>query len=258
MGGLLYNAFIFVKGKRMIWIMGIATILFILTRVIFPGWRVMTNYVAYDENGIMSSDLDIVLGLFPLLFAILGLEFINMWNASCIESDRKNKICNYLAAMPLCKNAYVASKYVFIGIATFVFFSLTMVWNITEGAFSIDAGALEMTDFTSILLLPMFAFSLFVSAEELLLFLVLGKKKAMMIKVGVMLLLGIAVIGFLLFGDLPILERIDLDKIVRWIKAHQFEVALVQIFSPVISLLIYFGSYKLSCYFYSRKERDYD
>ena len=90
------------------------------------------------------------------------------------------------------------------------------------------------------------------------LFLVLGKKKAMMIKVGFLLLLGIAVVGFILFGDLHILEKIDLEKIVHWMNTHQFEVVLMQILTPVVSLLIYFGSYKLTCALYGRKERDYD
>ncbi len=259
MGGLLYNAFVSVRGKKMIRISGIVTILFILVKRIFPGWRVITRYVSYDENGVMTSDLDILLSLLPAVLIITALDVVNIWNSRCIESDEKNKIRTYLAALPLGKNAYVASKYVFIGITYFVLLSLSYVWYITAGAFSIDAYAIQMIDISMSLLMPVFSFALLISAEELFLFLVLGKKKAMMIKVGVCLLLGIAFVGWLLFGNLYIIEEgFYVDKLVDWMKTHTFEVVHIQILSPVISLLIYFGSYKLCCWFYNRKERDYD
>ena len=259
MGGLLYNSFVSVKGKRIAWVFGILTILFIVVRVIFPGWRTSTYYYEVNYSLTMGSDVDLVMSVFPMIIIIVGLgSFVNMWNSRCIEADEKNKIRAYLSAMPIGKNAYVASKYVFIGIATYVFFSLSMVWTISAGAFSVDSYALNLLSFTYAMQIAMLSFSVFVSALELFLFLVLGKKKAMMIKVGFLLLLGIAVVGFILFGDLHILEKIDLEKIVHWMNTHQFEVVLMQILTPVVSLLIYFGSYKLTCALYGRKERDYD
>ena len=255
MGGLLYNTYVSMKGKRFVWIFTVITLLFIAIRMIFPGWRNLTSYVSYDLEGNQLNEWDRIISLFPLAMILFALECINMWVSQCVEKDEKNKIREYFSAMPLRKNTYVASKFVYIGIVTYVFFSLGMVWTVTAGAFSIDPGAIREADMIQGVMMSIFAVSLFSSGLELFLFLILGKKKAMMIKVGFFLALGIAVIGFLLFGNLPVVEKINFDVVVNWVKTHQFEVVLIQILSSVSGLLIYFGFYKLTCALYKPEGR---
>ena len=190
-------------------------------------------------------------GEFAKLFMIvIALEFTNMWVPQCIDKDEKNKIREYFSAMPFGKNTYVASKFAYIGIVTYVFFSFSMIWTITAGAFSIDPTAIGTADMTQGIAMVLFALSLFTSGFELCMFLVLGTKKAMMIKVGFFLALGIAVIGFLLFGKLLVFEKINWEAVMNWINTHQFEVVLIQILSSASGLLIYFGFYKLTCALY--------
>ena len=255
MGGLLYNTYVSMKGKRFVWIFTVITLLFIAIRMIFPGWRNLTSYISYDLEGNQLNEWDRIITLFPQAMILFALECINMWVSQCVEKDEKNKIREYFSAMPLRKNTYVASKFVYIGIVTYVFFSLGMVWTVTAGAFSIDPGAIREADMIQGVMMPIFAVSLFSSGLELFLFLILGKKKAMMIKVGFFLALGIAVIGFLLFGNLPVVEKINFDVVVNWVKTHQFEVVLIQILSSVSGLLIYFGFYKLTCALYKPEGR---
>ena len=74
---------------------------------------------------------------------------------------------------------------------------------------------------------------------------------------------GIAVIGkadiadsaaLFLFGDLTVLDRWDISKLVEWADTHAFELTLVSIVSPVISLLLFYVSYRITTFFYERKE----
>ena len=216
------------KGKRFVWIFTVMTVLFIAIRMIFPGWRNLTSYISYDLEGNQ---------------------------LKCIDKDEKNKIREYFSAMPFGKNTYVASKFAYIGIVTYVFFSFSMIWTITAGAFSIDPVAIGTADMTQGIAMVLFALSLFTSGFELCMFLVLGTKKAMMIKVGFFLALGIAVIGFLLFGKLLVFEKINWEAIMNWINTHQFEIVLIQILSSASGLLIYFGFYKLTCALYKPEGR---
>ena len=67
-------------------------------------------------------------------------------------------------------------------------------------------------------------------------------------------MVGFAVVALFLFGDLTVLDRWDLSKLVEWMDAHGFEVTLVSIVSPVISLLLFYVSYRIIAFFYERKE----
>ena len=254
MGGLLYNTYVSLKGKRFVWIFTVMTVLFIAIRMIFPGWRNVTSYISYDLEGNQLNEWDRIIALFPLFMIAIALEFTNMWVPQCIEKDEKNKIREYFSSMPFGKNTYVASKFAYIGIVTYVFFSFSMIWTSTAGAFSIDPTAIGMADMMQGIEMVLFALSLFSSGLELCMFLVLGTKKAMMIKVGFFLALGIAVIGFLLFGNILVFEKINLEAIMNWINTHQFEVVLIQILSSASGLLIYFGFYKLTCALYNSKK----
>ena len=172
------------KGKRFVWIFTVMTVLFIAIRMIFPGWRNLTSYISYDLEGNQLNEWDRIIAFFPLFMIVIALEFTNMWVPQCIDKDEKNKIREYFSAMPFGKNTYVASKFAYIGIVTYVFFSFSMIWTITAGAFSIDPTAIGTADMTQGIAMVLFALSLFTSGFELCMFLVLGTKKAMMIKVG--------------------------------------------------------------------------
>ena len=126
------------KGKRFVWIFTVMTVLFIAIRMIFPGWRNLTSHISYDLEGNQLNEWDRIIAFFPLFMIVIALEFTNMWVPQCIDKDEKNKIREYFSAMPFGKNTYVASKFAYIGIVTYVFFSFSMIWTITAGAFSID------------------------------------------------------------------------------------------------------------------------
>ena len=109
------------------------------------------------------------------------------------------------------------------------------------------------------MMLRFYSLTIFVSAIELCLFLVFGKGRAMMIKVGFLLLLALCVIYIFLFKDYSaMLDKINIFSIVQWMEKNSFFLTLLQVLSPVITLLCYWGSYRLCCLCCSGKEKDYD
>ena len=87
---------------------------------------------------------------------------------------------------------------------------------------------------------------------SLLLMLALGM--LVLIKIGIILLIGLCAIGYLLFGDLSVFERFDIEHILIWINDHGFELNLISILSPVICLALYLLSYRIAVHFYLKKE----
>ena len=259
MGGLLYKDFVSVRGKRFVCFLCIFTLIFILIRVMFPGDRFLDDFEAIAEDGSRINLIDIILEMFACIFIFMNMLFINRWTMEICGSDENNKIRSFFAAMPYEKHTYIASKYVFILIAAYVFFSLSQIWIISCGAFMSEGKAMDTLMTVNAMMLPFYSLTIFVSAIELFLFLVFGKGRAMMIKVGFLLLLALCVIYIFLFKDYSaMLDKINIFSIVQWMEKNSFFLTLLQVLSPVITLLCYWGSYRLCCLCCSGKEKDYD
>ena len=259
MGGLLYKDFVSVRGKRFVCFLCIFTLIFILIRVMFPGDRFLDDFEAIAEDGSRINLIDIILEMFACIFIFMNMLFINRWTMEICGSDENNKIRSFFATMPYEKHTYIASKYVFILIASYVFFSLSQIWIISCGAFMSEGKAMDTLMAVNAMMLPFYSLTIFVSAIELFLFLVFGKGRAMMIKVGFLLLLALCVIYIFLFKDYSaMLDKINIFSIVQWMEKNSFFLTLLQVLSPVITLLCYWGSYRLCCLCCSGKEKDYD
>ncbi len=175
---------------------------------------------------------------------------MNGWTAKKVELDDKNKIRGYISALPLEKNAYIASKYIFMAISAYVFMSIYYIWSISCLAFCREG---IMTNMVEIIggFIPVFtSFGLLLTAIELPLFILFGKEKAMLIKVAFIMLIAFAMIGFLLFGDLVWMEQhINIAVLAKWCEKYKMEVAVVTLLSPVFVLALYYGSYRITCHF---------
>ncbi len=259
MGGLLYKDFVSVRGKRFVCFLCVFTLIFILIRVMFPGDRFLDDFMAIAEDGSRINLIDRILDMFAWIFIFMNMLLINRWTMEICGSDENNKLRSFFAAMPYEKHTYIASKYVFILIAVYVFFSLSQIWIIACGAFMSEGKTVDTLMAVNAMTLPVYSFMIFISAIELFLFLVLGKGKAMMIKVGFLLSIALCVIYILLFKDYSaLIDKIGIYSIVQWVEKNSFSMTLLQVLSPVITLLFYWASYKLCCLCCAGKERDYD
>lgn len=259
MGGLLYKDFVSVNRinkVKLTWILAALTILYIGLRIAFPGTADMEMFLAATEEGEIVNLIDTFFFMALGLFIVGTLGLMNGWTARLVETDDKNKIRGYISALPLDKNAYIASKYIFMAVSAYVFMSIYYIWCISCLAFCREG---VMADNVQLLggLIPEFAsLALIIAAIELPLFILFGKEKAMFIKVAFIMLIAFAFIGFMLFGDLMwIEEHIDIIALAKWYKTHMVEMAIVVSLSPVFILAFYYGSYRITCHFANKENK---
>ena len=254
MGGLLYKDFISVKGKTNVWTMIILTLVYIVLRRLFPGTADMKGFLVENDAGEIINILDTFFVMGECIILICGVYFINAWCSKIVMSDEKNRIRGYLSSMPLNKKSYVASKYIFIGITAYVIFSLYMIWHVVDLAFMREGYMKEVSYLLSGFALTIVSFMLFSAAVEIPLYFLLGKGKAKMVEVVFWMFWGFLALGFLLFGDLKLVENWDIGVAIQWANAHEFELTMFSVVSPMIVLVLYYVSYGITAHFYARKE----
>ncbi len=253
MGGLLYKDFVSVNRinkVKLTWILTILTVLYIALRIAFPGTADMKEFLVENEDGQIVNLVDsfFVTGLGLFIVGILGL--MNGWTAKIVEFDDKNKIRGYVSALPLDKNAYIASKYLFMAISVYVFMSLFYILVISCQAFCREGVIADSVELIGGFIPAFSGFSLLFAAIILHLLILFGKEKAMLIKVAFIMLIAFAMIGFLLFGDLVWMEQhINIAVLAKWCEKYKMEVAVVTLLSPVFVLALYYGSYRITCHF---------
>ena len=254
MAGLLYKDFIGIKGRRILWIFAGCTLLFLILRFLFPGnvTTVMAGGLVENEAGelvemTVGELRDSMLIQLPLLFMVSGLCLASAWPAAICRHDEKNKTRQYTAALPLNKNAYIASKYLFIGIAVYLLFSLDTIWIMIFNSVAGDTNSAELLMVLSQFLMTFYGLILILAAIELPFFITFGVKKGMLVKTAI--IEGAAFLGmaFLFFGNLEIFKNFDISIFMNWCEEHLMIVALISILSPVAELFIFCLSYRITC-----------
>lgn len=235
MAGLLYKDFVAVHGKQFV-----------------PGLLAVTLLLA--GLCITGIDAEVVIAVQALVFFASGILFLSipMYFENCLFSvDRGRKKKAALLSFPVSKKQYVASKYLFILLLYYVFLSVTVIWasilNAWEGC---EQALVEM-----MALLPAFASMMLVlSAMEMPFFMVLGIQAGNMLKTTIAMILFFLVIGYGLFGDLEILDRLNLWTLVEYLREHREAALAMQTFGPVLSGVLYYLSYRIAGGIFVRKE----
>lgn len=259
MTGLLYKDFIYVNRInkfRFTWMLLGMTLLYIGLRMVFPGTLDTVDLLVEVDDGSTVNLLDVPFVMAFGLFLVSTAGLINSWVAKIVEIDEKGKIQSFLSATPLYRNTYIASKYVFIGIAAYVFLSLNYIWGITCMAFCRTGMLLNYAEILLSFTTSMIFIALLSAAIELPLFILMGKEKAMLIKVTIWMVIAFALIGFLFFGDLTwVSEHLDAAKLLSWFQTHQTEVFVSSAVIPVVILGLYYCSYRITCICAGREEK---
>lgn len=257
MGGLLYKDFVAIKGKRLVWILVIVTVAYTILRMAFPGTVYMEQFIVTNDNGETGNLIDMffIMGEFVVIW--MGGWVINMFGLKTIQFDEKNKLRGYLSSLPFDKKAYVASKYIFTGILAYVAISLYLLWHVICTAFMGEGFIAGLSALIMSFSIPFISLVLLIMAVELPAFLIAGKDKSNMVIISIVMLVAIVILGYLLFGDLSVLEKINYEKIINWLDAHAFEMTLLFILFPMVTLGLYYLSYRIAAKLYVRKE-DWD
>lgn len=258
MGGLIYKDYVagckFKYGNLFVWL-GICTLVFALFRILFPGSAGSDTFAGIDESGSMTNMLDMIFILIFMTFVLLAVLSVTIFTNVIMTADEKNMVRTYICGMPVKKNTYIASKYIFLLIDACVFMSLSYVWGIICAAYCLEGFAYDLCQAWMILIIPGMCYALLCASVDLPLYFRFGKAVADKVKLGFLFVIAFGIIGWILFGDMSILEEIDVwDIILSFVKNHSTLLAIVQPFAPIIVLGIYYLSYKISCALCVRKE----
>lgn len=257
MAGLLYKDFVGIKGKKIIWIFTICTILFLALRLAFPG-NVNAD-MAGSSIGMRETESgefvtvtsgyfwDFLLMIPPMLLIASGLVLPSIWTTSICKNDETNKTKQFTRTLPLGKNAYIASKYLFIGIAVYILFSLETIWIIIFNSVAGDNPARKIIISFSQLLVVLCGISLLLASIELPFFITLGVKKGSIIKTAILEGIAFLIIAYLFFGDLKIFEKFNIYALANWCQEHIVMVLLISTLSPIADIFIFWLSYRITC-----------
>lgn len=265
MAGLLYKDFIGINGKKIVWILTGCTVLFLILRFALPGYEttVVAGSMIEDEMGettqVMAGEIwDSFLAMPPLLLIACSLMLPSIWTAAICKNDEKNMTRQFIKALPLDKNAYIASKYIFIGISVYALFSLENIWIIIFNSVAGNTRSSETLAAFSQLLMTFCAVPLLIASIELPLFITLGVKKGTVVKIGILEGAAFLAMAYLLFGNLKVFENFDIFVIVNWCEEHMIAITFLSILSPLVDVFIFWLSYRITCKVNQNREVEID
>ncbi len=239
MTGLLYKDFVSVKGKIYVAACFAAVAVFLLSVLFIPSDEVSDNFIWY---GMM---IAIAMGYFVI---------IGKLEISLMEADEGRRRKNYILSLPVSKNKYVASKYIFLLIAFYTLMSvgifLSAMLKVNRGS----SGILYQADIMSALLPVITCAVMVIPSIEMPFFVGLGVKKGMQMKTGIVIGIFFLIIAYAMFGDLTVFDRISAEKLAEYLTQHKNVLMTVQVAAPYILLGLYYLSYRVSCTLFARKE----
>ena len=196
-----------------------------------------------------------VLFFLQLFILIIVFKCVNSFTAKIVDNDEKSKVKSYIYSLPLGKNEYIASKYIFVGVATYVAMSFLIILNIIYTSYCGEGRMMEMGNMYVNVILGGAEMLIFMASIELPLFIIIGKEQAQFIKTNILNLITFIPLSIFLFYDLDKLAKyVDIFSISDWITKHITLVMLFEIISPIILLGLYYLSYRITCYIVAKKE----
>lgn len=255
MGGLLYKDFISINriGKaKLTWLITAYVFIFIILRIVFSGNRDLEEFLVTNENGEIVNIMDAFFLMLYVSFILLSVSWVSV--SKIMTNDEKNKTRIYYDSMPVEKNTYVASKYLFIIIAAYVFMSLDYIVGISCAAFCREGFFLDINNMLNSFVLNFISIILILAAIELPLHISLGKEKAARVMVIFWTAIAVPIIGYLMFGDLTVFSDWDIMALLDYLEKHMNLVFIFQMFQPIVVLGLFYASYLISCKLYCNKE----
>lgn len=285
--GLLYKDFVGIRGRRILGIMLGCTLAFLVLRFLFPGnveagisgaakagmdtavsQDAAESMAAIASFGMVENEAgelveitvgelrDSLLVMLPMLFIVVSLSLLSTWIAAICRHDEINRTRQYTAALPLAGNAYIASKYLFIGIAVYLLFSLNNIWIIIFQSVAGETNSAECLRTVSQFLMSFYGFMLVLASIELPFFITLGVKKGMLVKTALIEGAAFLAAAYLFFGNLDIFKNFNIYTFVNWCERHFIAVVLISILSPIVELMIFWLSYRITCRINQNRETE--
>ncbi len=240
MKGLLYKDFAELRGG---WILSatIAAFLFLVVLCMATG-----------GSGDAEVMLPWLIGMFVVVFAILTVFVLD---GRLVRNDEGKKQREYILSLPLSRQQYVLSKYLFLLLAVLAAMLLCGALVLIAGmCVDGDTGSGLLKDLGRAIV-PLFSGGIILCSIEMPIFMLYGVKKGNAIKTSIFILLTYVFVIYLLVGNLDMLERFQ-EALFSWYDGHKniFKVLLTVL--PYVASAMYVGSFLLTSKLFGRKERE--
>lgn len=248
MVGLIYKEL--VLQKRGLIILGITYIIF-LALLFFP----MSNDYAVTLANTFGMEANTLIMIWIILIYIITFLVLGMYQPTIFETDESRKWADFITSTPLTENGQIAAKYGFTLLLSVIL--LAFNWGVSF----ITAIAYDADFYFVDLLVLLFYIQLLLRAFEYPFIVRFGSKNGGIYKGFLFLLIVLAVILYLLFGDLSAFGSIN--GIVDWlfdvimVRDSSGTMMTVQASLPFVSILCYAASYKLSDRLYKKGVENY-
>lgn len=236
MKGLLYKDFLCIKGKKICVFLAVQFLLVVALR--FPG------------SGLEDADLFVMI-VYVLFLAVL-CGYVTFLDVALFRHEKGAKEKRYYFSMPISKVQYVREKYLFVLLVLYSLISVGyfegMVCRVNYSERYVKIVDPTIRAFQS-MLIPLACIVLFFCAIELAFLFALGAERGLQAKVIMMVLLFMAFLTYVLFGDLSKLDGIDLRGCMDYLQEHPDLGMLL----GVLFVAVGGGSYWLSYLFSVKK-----
>lgn len=237
MKGLLYKDFLCIKGKKMCVFLAVQFLLVVALR--FPG------------SGLEDADL-LVLIVYSIFLAVVCAYETFLLDVALFRNEKGAKEKRYYFSLPISKVQYVREKYLFVLLVLYSLISVGyfegMVCRVNYSEAYVKMVDPLIQSYQS-MLVPLACIVLFFCAIEMAFMFALGAERGLQAKVIMMVLLFMAALTYMLFGDLSKLDGFDLRGCLDYLKEHPDLGTLLSILFVVVGG----GSYWLSYLFSVKK-----
>lgn len=252
MTGLLYKDYVATKAVAYVW-----SLLFVTVGIGLLSLCAVWN----DSFAILNGFL--CMGLPFVMLIIVAFVFPN----ELFSKDEGKSCKQYILSLPIGRNEYVASKYVYLLISYYVVISCAILWTqmyniapieMEEWIISEENGiTLSFSDMVMLsgeVAVMVTTVMMISSSFEMPLYLLFGKEGGNRVRTSIVLAVSFAVIVYFFFGDLTIMEKIGIMNLIYYCMQHQEVVTVFVLLLPFLSGGLLYLSYRISLYFFEKKE----
>lgn len=241
MSGLIYKEV--VTNKRNLLLMTLIT-LFLPILMLLPA---LSDNADEGSSGMIMSLMSIM--VYIIIFLVVGTM-----QAQMFENDESKRWADYIVSTPKLARGQVESKYIFTLMVTIGAMILGIIGSDTANVIS---GSSDM----SMMIYLLVIIQVFLRAVEIPFIIRWGSKVGTVLKSIMFLVLLLAGIGYLLFGDLSFWNDMDkiYEKMIGFLNGDYPDAFFVFLgVAPYITGILYYVSYRISVRLYLKGVENYD
>ena len=235
--GLLYKDYIAVKGK------------FFLAALFGQFFLTMLlRFVVVDE------EMDIIVTMLVLCVLVIFSAMLPFtFELSIMKADEGRKQKQYLS-FPVSRRQYVASKYIFLAVAFYIVEAVAILEFIVCRINIKADNMMGKISSMQMLVTACVSVCMFVCSLELPFLIGLGVKKGKAAKEGLFFAFCFLFVAYFMFGVLSMPYGKSIVELVEYFTKHSEISMAVQVAAPIVSILSFYISYRISARIFERKE----